>query len=147
MTTATERCKGQEVVINIAANGVLQDTLTEVEDFEGTLQFEVIAKGYLGERTNRKDMIYNGAKFSFSMDTFTQDIWFFVAAVKALAQRSAPGNYINVTGTFEYANGDTPSMLFGNCQFGEMPVTVAKRNEYVKHKFSGETDDVTISTS
>lgn len=147
MASQSERVKGQEVSLLIVANGNIADTLTEVGNFNGELSFEVISKGYLGEKTNRKDMIYNGAKFDFELNTYTQDVWTLVAAIKALAQRTAPTNQINISGVFQYPNGDTPTMLWSNCQFGAVPVSTPGRNEYVKHKFQGETDDVVITTS
>jgi hypothetical protein len=151
MASATVRCKGQEVSILIVANSgggpQVQATLTETSNFNGELEFEVISKGYLGEKTNRKDMIYNGAKFDFEVNTYTADVWTLVATIKALAQRTAPNNQINISGVFEYPDGDVATMLWANCQFGALPVQVPGRNEYVKHKFQGETDDVIVTTN
>jgi hypothetical protein len=143
----SQRVKGQETTVIVVANGVVQSTLNDVSNFNAELDFEVISKGYLGQTTNLKDMIFNGAKFDLELNTYTQDWTTLVSVIKALAQRTAPNNVVNITGVMEYPNGDTPSMLFSNCQFGPIPVNFAARNEYVKHKFSGETSDVIIQTS
>jgi hypothetical protein len=151
MASQSERVKGQEVEILVTVNTgggpVVQATITEISNFNGELTFEVISKGYLGEPTNRKDMIYNGAKFDFEVNTYTADVWTLVAAIKGLAQRTNVNNQINISGVFLYPGGDIATMLWSNCQFGAVPVQVPGRNEYVKHKFQGETDDVIVSTN
>jgi hypothetical protein len=151
MASQTERIKGQEVEVIVSANSgagpQVQATITEISNFNGELSFEVISKGYLGEGTMRKDMIYNGAKFDFEVNTFTADVWTLVATIKALATRQAPNNSINISGVFLYSNGDIATMLWNNCQFGPIPVSIPGRNEYVKHKFQGESDDVVVSTN
>jgi hypothetical protein len=144
---SSERIRGQEVNVIIVLNSVVQATLNCITDFEGEVSFEVISKGYLGEKTNRKDMIFNGAKFNYGLDTYTQDWIPFVQAAQALAKRTAPNNQINISGVFEYPNGDTPSMLLSACSFGPLPIKAGARNQYVNKKFQGECDDVIFTTS
>lgn len=136
----TERIKGQEYTTIIVLNSQVQDTLTCVSDFEGEVTLEVLKKGYLGERTDRTDMVMKGAKFNYGLDTFTQDWITFVQAIQAKAQRTAPNTQINISGVFEYTNGDTPSILFGNCSFGPIPFKAGARNQFIGKKFTGECD-------
>lgn len=144
---ATERLKGQDVTIIVVQNSVVQDTLNCVKNFNGELSFEVLTAKYLGEKTNRTDMIFNGAKFDFELDTYTQDWISFVQAAQAKAKRTAPNNVFNITGVFQYPNGDTPAMLFADASFGPMPINTADRGSYLKHKIQGASDDVNLQPS
>ncbi len=143
----TERVKGQECNVIIVQDSQVQDTLTEISNFNGELSFEIKTQGYLGEKTNRKDYIYNGAKFDFEMHTHSQGWVTLVQAQLSLAKRTTPNTVFNITLVLEYPNGDTPSALFSNCSFGALPINVAGRGEYVKHKVVGESDDVDIQQS
>lgn len=143
----TQRLKGQDVTVLVVANSIVMSTLNCIKDFEGEASYEIVTAGYLGEKTNRKDMIFNGGKFNYSLDTYTQDWITFVQVIDALAKRTAPNNVINITGVFEYPNGDTPSMLWSNCSFGAIPFKAGARNQFVNHKFTGESDDITYTTS
>jgi hypothetical protein len=147
MATNTERVKGQETEVLIVVNSQVQDTLTDIMNFNSELSFEIKSVGYLGEKTNRKDYIYNGAKFDFEMHTHTQDWVTFVQAQLDLAKRNTPNTQFNITFVAEYPNGDTPSFLFSNASFGALPFGAASRADYVKHKVQGEADDVTMTQS
>src|SRR5271157_5232197 len=122
MATQSERLRGEQTTILVVANGTVQDTLNDVMNFNAELEFEIISKGYLGQVTNLKDMIFNGAKFDFEINSYTQDWATLVAVIKALAQRTAPNNVINITSVMQYPNGDEPSLLFSNCQFVAIPI-------------------------
>ena len=144
---STARIMGQDVSILIVQDGELQDTLTAISNFEGELEFEIISKGYLGEKTERKDMVFKGVKFNGELNPFTQDIFAFAQSVKDKAQRINVDTMFNVTGIFTFPNGDTPELLFTDCAFGPIPIGVGSRTDYVKSKFSGECSDVDIELS
>jgi len=140
-----QRIKGQEAVVLISAGGVLQDTLTDIQNFEIELQLEVISKGYLGESTNRKDMIYNGAKFTMELHLHTQD-WFTLRnLIKAKAQRTNPNVVFNITSVLSFPNGDTPTVTLPDCQFGSNPMSIRSRGDYVNVKLEGEVGDDTTA--
>ena len=88
---------GQDVSILIVVNGVLQSTLTAISSFNIELELEVLSKGYLGEKTERKDTVYKGIKFDGELNPFTEDVFTFAQAVLNKAKRLTPDVLFNIT--------------------------------------------------
>jgi hypothetical protein len=139
-----QRLKGQEVSLIIVRAGVLEDTLTDIQNFNCEDEFEIKSVGYLGEKTNRKDEIYNGSKFDFELHVHTQDVFKFKKAVKDRAQRKTPDIIFNITAVLNMPNGETPSVLIPDAKFGAIPMNVSSRGDYVKFKIQGEADDTSV---
>jgi hypothetical protein len=128
----TQRIKGQEVTILIVQDSQLQDTLKDIQDAEITVQSEVIEKGYLGEKGNRFDDIFNGIKGKLTLHLHTQDYFTFVQSVINRQQRAVPDTVFNISMVLAFPNGQTPSILCQDCVFGEFPITAGARNDYVQ---------------
>ncbi len=133
-----DRVKGQEVSIIIATDSQVEDTLTDITKFGFTYQLEVKSQGFLGEKTERKDMRYKGIKFDMEMQIHKKTLFDFAAKVVDKAKRVTPNVKFNVTGVFFFPNGDTVAMLLQDCSFGEIPVTVGGAGDYVTVKIQGE---------
>ncbi len=146
MSTA-QRIKGQEVSILITNAGELEDTLTDIQNFNMELELETKSMGYLGEKTNRQDSIFNGVKFDFEIHVHTEDVWSFLQSLHDKAQRITPDVVFNITGVFTYPNGDQPEILLNDVSFGAVPVNVGSRGDYVKFKMQGTCEDVEIQLS
>jgi hypothetical protein len=136
-----QRIKGQEITIAVTRGGTLEDTFTSVQDFESSDKLEIIEKGYLGEKGNRHDFIFNGNKGSFTLHLQTQDYYRFIGAIKAKAKREQPDLEFNISRTSFFPNGDSPVETFPNVSFGEIPQKVSARNDYVSAKFDFACDD------
>lgn len=141
---STQRIKGQEVSILVVTNGTLEDTITDIQSFEFEPEFEIISKGYLGEKTNRKDEIFNGCKGSMEIHLHTKDWFALLKKIKDRAQRIAPDTVINITATLNFPDGDTPSVTIPDVKFGANPHSVPSRPEYVKVKVDFEAEDFDI---
>lgn len=142
-----QRIKGQEVAILIVRDSTLEDTLTDIQNFNLELELEIKSQGYLGEKTNRKDDIFNGVKFDMELNIHTQDWFNFQSAIVSRAKRLTPDVQFNITGVFSFPNGDTPTLLIPDCKFGPNPMTISSRGDYVKLKLAGEADDYEPTTS
>lgn len=139
-----QRIKGQETVINIVNNGVLETSLTSVMSFNDEDLLELKMQGYLGETSNRGDEIYNGTKFDLELHLSSQDWFTFKEAVLARARRTKPDLVFNVTNTWFFPNGDTPTVTYPDVNWGPIPTNVPSRGDYVKVKmegFCGSTDN------
>lgn len=143
----SQRIKGQEVAILITTDGNLEDTLTDIQNFNLEAQFEIKSQGYLGEKTNRKDEIYNGCKFDFELHLHKQDWFGFQKKIKDRAQRNTPDTTFNITGVFSFPNGETPTLLIPDAHFGAQPLNISSRGDYVKVKLEGEADDFDTTES
>ena len=144
---SAQRLKGQEVSILVVTNGVLEDTITDIQSFNMEVQLEIKSQGYLGEKTNRKDEVYNGVKFDMELHIHTQDWFTLMNNILDRAKRNTPDAVFNITGVFSFPNGQTPTFLIKDAHFGAIPHTISARGDYVKVKLDGEADDVSISFS
>jgi len=136
-----QRIKGQEVSIIIVQATQYQDTLTDIKDFSFEIQTELKMEGYLGEKTNRYDEVYNGVKFDFKMHTHTQDHFTLSQSVVQRAKRQTPDVVFNISGVFSYPNGQTPTILISDAHFGPIGHNITDRGAYVEDKITGGADD------
>lgn len=146
MTTA-QRIKGQEATIIITSDSIVQDTLTDIHNFNVEFEGEIKSQGYLGEKTDRKDDVYHGVKFDFEMHTHTQDWLRFLVAVHDRMKRIDPTLVVNITCDLLYPNLDNPSLFIPDAKFGPTPLGVAGRTEYANVKIQGEADDYDVQFS
>lgn len=144
---AQQRIRGQETQVIITRDTGVEDTLTEVQNFNFEPEFETKVQGYLGEKTNRKDTIYNGVKGDLELHLHSQDWFKFLAAIKDKAQRVSPDIVFNVATILYFPNGQTAEALFPDVSFGSTPVSITSRGDYVKVKMSFEADDFEVQLS
>jgi len=142
-----QRLKGQEIELVITSGGVLQDTLTDIHNFNVEFESEIKSQGYLGEKTNRKDDVYNGVKFDFEMHTHSQDWLRLIIAIHDRQKRNTPNLVINIGAVLFYPNGDEPSIYIPDAKFGPQAVSTPSRTDYANKKLSGEADDFSLQLS
>lgn len=140
---ADQRIKGQEVEVIIIVDGEAQDTITDVRSFEIAVKTELKEEGYLGEKTNRYDEIFNGIRGRMELHFENQDIFDLFTSVKDRAKRRTPGTQINLKATLNFPNGERPRVFIPNVFFGEMPMNFGGRGDYgtVGLEFSAEDFD------
>lgn len=136
----SQRIKGQEVAILLTRDNNLEDTLTDIMNFNLEYEYEVKSQGYLGEKGERKDFILKGVKFDLELHVHTQDYIPFAEAVRKKATREAPDVIFNITAVLSFPNGETPTYTIPDVVFGPMPLNIGGRGEYVKIKIEGEAE-------
>jgi len=143
---AGPRLKGQEVDVHIMVNGVHQSTLTEIRSFSAELQLEVSSEGYLGQKTNLRDEVFNGVSGQIEMHTASPD-WISLAnAIKDRAMRKAGATLtvINIMAVLNYPSGDKKRMSFNDCSFGSIPVGFGSRSDFATISLNFECSDYVI---
>lgn len=143
----SQRVKGQEVNILFVRGGNLEETLTDTTDFEFGPKLELKEQGYLGEKSNRHDEVFNGMKFSGTIHLHSQDWFVFQSAIIARAKRQTPDVVFNISAVLQFPNGQTPSVLLSDCKFGPQTQAVRSRGDYVTAKLEGACDDEGVTTS
>src|SRR6266850_2549701 len=118
---STDRIRGQEISILVTRAGDLESSITDIQNFNVELQFELKSVGYLGEKTERKDYIFKGVKFDFEMHTHSQDWIPFVIAVQDKAKRNNVSTVFTITAVLAYPDGTTPDVLMNDVSFGALP--------------------------
>lgn len=143
----SQRIKGQETSIIVTTNGVVEDTLTDIQNFGITIQTELIQQGYLGQTTDQFDEVFKGAKFDMEMHTHSQDYLSFQLAIINRARRVTPDTVFNIVTTLDFPNGDSPTVTLPDVKFGPLPNTVPGRAEYLKVKVEGACSEPDIELS
>jgi len=144
---SAQRIKGQEVSVVIMAGGDLQSQLTDIQNFNCTMKLRKIEQGYLGETANRFDEIYDGCELDFEMHVHSQDWFTYLQSIFDRARRRTPDVVFNVTATLFYPNGETPTIKFPDIKFGDMPVAISSRGDYVKIKVQASCSEPQLQKS
>lgn len=142
-----QRIKGQEVEILYTRRGVLEDTLTDTQDFEWDIELELIDKGYLGEKSNRRDEIFNGSSFTGTIHTHSQLFISYFQGIINRAKRIEVDTVFNITAALSFPNGQTPTVTFPDAHFKPINNTVRSRGDYLSCKIQGACDDIVFTTS
>jgi hypothetical protein len=129
------RLKGADVSLSLILNSVVQATLSDILDSEFTFKTELLQEGYLGSQSDDYDEIFKGCHGMVSLNLETQDVFTFVQAVIARAQRQSPGTVINVKTTLNFPNGQKPRVMFPNVFVGPQPFNTGGRSNYTSYKF------------
>ncbi len=141
---ALQRIKGQEVEVLLVVDGEVNASLTDIQDFEVTREFESTSEGYLGEKSNRYDEFYNGYSGSMSLHMSDPGVFDFMQAVQDRAQRREPGTVINIKATLNFPSGERRRVLLQNAFFESIPLNVGGRGEYVSTSLSFKGADVRV---
>ena len=136
-----QRIKGQEVTITIVSGGTVEDSLTEILNFNVEPLLETKEQGYLGETTNRSDDIYNGCRFDLELHLHNQDWLKFQKKIIDRARRLTPDVEFVISATLLFPNGESPVVTLPDCKFGSTPMNITSRGDYVKVKLQGRCDD------
>lgn len=136
-----QRIKGQEITISVVRGGVLEASFTDIKNFNITVKSEVKKQGYLGEKGSRTDDVFDSVDFDFEMHVHNTEWTKFVTAVQQRQKRQLPDLEINIAGTFFYPNFETQAWIMANAKFGDVPIGISDRKEYVNVKLSGSCDD------
>ena len=143
----SQRVKGQESAIIITQNGVVQNTLTDIHNFDIEFASEIKTVGYLGQKTDTNDDVYHGVKFNFEMHTYTQDWLRFLVALHDRQKRNRPNLVFNIAVVLFYPGGDEPQIFVPDAKFGSVNMTIPARADYVNKKLTGAADDYDLALS
>jgi len=131
---ATQRLLGQQVSIIIIQDSAPLTELNCIRSFSFTYELEMKDEGYLGETTNRKDSVFKGVKMDLELHTNNNKIFTLIQSAVDKARRRTPGTRINIKCSLVYSNGDTVRVTFPDVEFGDFPVSIGSRTDYVTVK-------------
>jgi hypothetical protein len=139
-----QRIKGQEVSILMTRGGELEAELIDIRNFTFEPKLEIKEEGYLGEKTNRHDEIFNGCRGDLELHVHSDDWIRFVQAVIERAKRNTPDVVFNMSAVLFYPNGQTPTLQAVDVKFSNFPMNASARGEYVTVKMDWACDDFTV---
>jgi len=124
------RLKGQDVSLLLVVNGTVQDTITDIKSFEMTADLEIKDEGYLGEKTNRKDDVFNGISGRMELHYENADVFNLAQSIIERAKRREPGTQINIKASLVFPGGDTKRVIIPDAYFGNIPMNFGSRTDY-----------------
>lgn len=135
-----QRIRGQEVALAIVRDGDLERELVDIQNFNVSFVSETQIQAYLGEPGDRTDDIFKHVKFDMELHVHSQDWGPFIRAVVDRQTRRTPDVTFNISALMFFPNGQTQTIALNDCKFGEFPVNVSSRGDYVKLKLDGVCD-------
>ncbi|MFW6087402.1 MAG: hypothetical protein ACODAG_09365 [Myxococcota bacterium] len=136
------RIKGQETQVIFSGPAGQEEAFTAVQSWEGEIQLEILSEGYIGEKTNRRDEIFNGMRGRCEVHLEDASYFAFAQRVKDRAQRRAPAaGQFNVVTTYTFPDGDRARVLHEDVHFGALPTSAGGRGEYVTATIEWECAD------
>ncbi len=115
-----------------------------LRSFEVAAKLEIKEEGYLGEKTNRYDEIFNGVRGRLELHFENQDVFSLMTSIIDRAKRRTPGVQINVKATLNFPNGERPRILISNASFGELPFNFPSRGDYGTAGLEFQAEDITL---
>lgn len=141
------RLKGQEVTLRLVREGAPESALTALRDITITLDMATLDEGYLGEKSNRRDEVYNGVSGSLTVVPEGPEIFTFIDFLKRRAQRDPAtfGARINLTGRCSFPDGRVSRFVVRDLKFGSLSFNVPGRDQFTNVPLSWVADDIKIS--
>lgn len=132
--TTTIRSKGQDVRVTLTSPAGTVDVINEsgVKSADIAFKMKILDEGYLGEATNRKDDIFEGVSGNIEAHLAKSAYFALVEQVIARAQRRSPAEGVfNMMMSINYGTGQRSRIIVEDVSFGELPVNIGGRDEYV----------------
>lgn len=142
---ADQRLRGEECEVRFVVNNNVIDTVTDVRNFQATVQLEVLREGYLGETTDRRDDIFRGIAGSMELHFENRDVFDVIQSIVNRARRRQPGTKISIKASLRFPNGQLRLLTIPDAFFGEFPINFPGRSEYATVGVSFEADDYQVT--
>lgn len=137
-----QRIKGQEVSIKVVKGGNIVAEVNDIRSFEVGMQLEVLKEGYLGEFTDRRDDVFRGVSGKMDVHMESGSVFDLFRDLIQRSQRRTAGVTVNIQAQLQFPNGNQKLVNINDCFFGEIPLTVGGRSEYVTFTLNFEAQDV-----
>ena len=105
------RIKGQEVAILLIQDNAPLVTMRDIISFESEEMLEIVREGYLGETTDRRDMVHRGFSGKLSMHIENRAYLDFRQALVAKAHCRTNGPRLNIKGSLNFPGGQPVTTL------------------------------------
>jgi len=139
------RLKGQECSINVVSttNG-LESAFTDVKSADFQFDRDILSEGYLGQTTEQKDDIFKGVSGNIEFHTQTADVLSLFQRLNEVSKRRLPGESIQIVVTLRFPTGGSRRVVIPKCSFGNIPIGIQSRADFVNFKLEFAADDATI---
>lgn len=129
---------GQDVEMRIVRGGQLENTITEFTSIEIVLRQEVQEHEYLGEKSSRFSEVFKGYRVRGTLQSSSDDTVVLAKALMDRAINRTTATKINMTGTFNWPNGDQVRLMLPDMAFGEIPLNIGGRTSAMEVTIEGQ---------
>lgn len=140
---AGEVLLGQEVSVILTEDGQPVDQLTEVTKFSFSAILKILSQGYLGEKTKRYTMVFEGVKGEMDLHIHSEQWFLYMFDIKLKAQRVTPGRIFSAVGLFVFPSGGTANITIPDISFGEIGNDAKSNGDYFDVKLPFNASDWT----
>jgi hypothetical protein len=138
-----QRIKGSEVGLILTSPDGREDSIDAIGSLTLTVQVELLTEGYLGETSNRRDEIFNGVEGSLDVHLERGAYFTLVEKIKDRAARRTPAaDRFDLMAVFQFPNGDRRRAVVRDVHFGEIPIEVGGRGDYVSSTINFGAEDL-----
>lgn len=143
----SSKMRGQEAIIRIAVDGVLQEgSMFKVTDFSATPRTDITEDDYLGEDETDLDIQHHGWDLGLSIDYQDAAAIEFTEEIIAREQAHTAHPKITITVIYTFREPNTPGkiLVYHGVYLKQDEETIGGRKEKVKGKFSGKCKKRTV---
>lgn len=136
------RIKGQEVFVELVIDGKPDAKCGPFKKFTATLLQDILEEEFLGATTKEYDEIFNGCQIEMEGQLYTERWLTFAQSVVRRARfQTGAVVTVDVQATLVFSSGKTIPWKFRDVKFGEFPIDVPSRRDYVNIKLTGKCSD------
>lgn len=126
----SERLKGQESLVRLIKSGSVVEELTDIQSAEFDFDLTLLSEGYLNERSDRKDDIFNGCSGSISMHIESRLYLNFISDIVTRAQRKVTMFKVDLITVLQFTDAESAKILFPDIRFGNFKQQISGRAGY-----------------
>ena len=136
------RIKGQETQVVIVEDGDPQLRISSIKNTDLTFNLEKLKEGYLGETFDRLDSVFSSVAMRLDLHLVRKDLIVLADKIVQRAKRRVGGVVrIDMLTNFVFPEGDIIAIAVRDVQFGEIPLSIGGRTEYVQLSLDGEASE------
>lgn len=135
------RISGQDTTISIHIDGAPLTEITSIRSFDITWKFQTKEENYVGETSPRNDDFFMGLSGRIEFDAEGTVALTLIDAVKTRAQNRALGTKISIKTVLQFPDGDRAMINIPQVFFGDLPLNVPSRTDYVRLTLSWQADN------
>jgi hypothetical protein len=143
---AGTRLIGQDCSVTIIQDNQPLTTIDTIKSIEVTVLLDIIKEGFLGQTTDRRDEVYHGVSGKIEAQLSGTDLLLLVESIRRRAKNRRSGTRITTKSTFIFPDGDRAIYVIPDLKFGNIPLGVRGRTEFVEMSLDFEADDMTFVT-
>lgn len=138
MATQTRRVLGLSTSVLVVVDTAVLKSITKIKSFTGEIEIKTLEEGYLGFPTNLFDEVLQGFSGKLEFDHDDPDFFDFCGRLIARSSRQVDFK-VNITTSFKYADGSVRRMQLQDVSFGNVPIGIRGRSEYMSSSLDCKT--------